>query len=88
MGKRKSSYERWKERQKNASPYANQAVCSKCRNCEWVRVHACCSGFGKATRLPSDAYWSQKPGYCTQFYPKGNTEGLGFIIGKGDTTNE
>lgn len=65
-----SSYSKFKERQKSASPYATQAVCSKCKYCECVRAKGFCIGFGKYTKIPDKAFYSTEKGYCTQYYPK------------------
>ena len=64
-----SSYEAFKERQKNASPYANEAVCIKCKYCERIN-RAWCNGFGRPRRLSEKSYWSNEVGYCTQYYPR------------------
>ena len=65
-----SSYSKFKERQKSASPYAEQAICSKCKYCECVRTRAFCIGFGKYTKIPEKLFYSTKTGYCTRYYPK------------------
>lgn len=65
-----SRYSKFKERQKNASPYATQAVCSKCKHCTSVRAKGFCIGFGKWTKLPDKTFYSTEKGYCTQYYPK------------------
>lgn len=66
-----SRYSKFKERQKNASPYASQAVCSKCKHCACVRAKGFCNGFGsKYTKIPDKVFYSLEKGYCTQYYPK------------------
>lgn len=65
-----SRYSKFKERQRNASPYAAQAVCSRCRHCERVRGAAFCNGFDKRRRVYNSAFYSTKEGYCTQYYPE------------------
>lgn len=65
-----SRYSKFKERQKNASPYASQAICSKCKYCDCVRAKGFCIGFGKWTKIPDKVFYSLEKGYCTQYYPK------------------
>ena len=65
-----SRYSRFKERQENASPYAGHAVCRKCVHCSNVRAAAFCEGFGRSRKLPSGTLFSDKEGYCTQYYPR------------------
>ena len=65
-----SSYKAFKKRQENASPYAYNANCRKCKYGSWIRTSAFCSGFGKAKKIRYDDWDTEKNGYCTQFMPK------------------
>ena len=65
-----SSYSKFKERQKSASPYASQAICSKCKHCKSVRAKGFCNGFGEYAKIPDKVFYSTEKGYCTQYYPK------------------
>ena len=65
-----ASYKAFKKRQENASPYANNANCRKCKHGDWVRTSAFCSGFGKAKKIRYDEWDTEKTGYCTQFMPR------------------
>ena len=64
----------FKERQKGVSPYASQAVCSKCKHCVRVKTKAFCIGFGIYTKISDKVFYSTKKGYCTQYYPKRGRE--------------
>lgn len=64
-----AGYKAFKKRQENASPYANNANCRKCKYGEWVRTSAFCSGFGKVTKIRYNDWDTEKTGYCTQFMP-------------------
>ena len=65
-----ASYKAYQKRKENASPYANQANCRKCKYCEWVRTNAFCSGFGRPRKIKYAEWDTDKVGYCTQFIPK------------------
>ena len=71
-----SRYTKWKERQKTASPYANEAVCRKCEYFEMVRSNAYCNGFVKPRKIPKCVN-VDKMGYCTQYCPKNKQKTIG-----------
>ena len=64
-----ASYKAYKMRQENASPYANNAKCRKCKYGEWVRPSTFRSRFGKATKIRYADWDTEKSGYCTHFMP-------------------
>lgn len=65
-----ASYEAYQKRKENASPYANEANCRKCKHGEWVRTSAFCYGFGRPKKIGYANWDTDKVGYCTQFVPK------------------
>ena len=65
-----ASYKAFKKRQENASPYACNANCRRCKYGEWVVTTAFCSGFGKVNRIRYADWDTEKIGYCTQFMPR------------------
>ena len=65
-----TSYKAYQKRKENASPYANQANCSKCKYGDWVRTNAFCSGFGSPRKIRYADWDTEKTGYCTQFMPR------------------
>ena len=69
-----SRYTEWKKRQENASPYANEANCRKCKYAELIYGRAWCNGFSKARRIPQKTYWDTMDGYCTAYFPKEREE--------------
>lgn len=64
------SYKSWLKRKENATPYANEANCRRCRYGEWVRTSAFCTGHGKPKKIPYKLWDTDKTGYCTEFMPK------------------
>ena len=44
-------YEAWLKRKSNATPYANEAVCKKCKYAEHVKTKAFCCGIGTVSTL-------------------------------------
>ena len=69
-----SRYTEWKKRQENASPYANEANCRRCKYAELIYGRAWCNGFSKARRIPQKTYWSTTDGQCTAYFPKEREE--------------
>ena len=69
-----SRYTEWKKRKENASPYANEANCRRCKYSELIYGRAWCNGFSKARRIPQKAYWDTTDGYCTAYFPKEREE--------------
>lgn len=65
-----ASYKAFKKRQENASPFASNANCRKCKYGNWIRSSAFCSGFDKVTKIRYDNWETEKIGYCTQFIPR------------------
>lgn len=64
----------WKKRKENASPFAHEANCRRCKYSELIYGMAWCNGFSKAERIPQSVYWKSSEGYCTAFYPKEREE--------------
>lgn len=66
-----ASYKAWLKRKANATPYANEANCRKCKHGEWVRTSAFCSGRGRSVKIPHKTWEYDKTFYCPEFYPEG-----------------
>ena len=63
-------YEAWLKRKANATPYANEAVCKKCKYAEYVRTKAFCSGRGTARTLSEKEWQNTNPCFCPEYEPK------------------
>ena len=68
-----SRYTQWLKRKENASPYANEAICCRCKHCSWVRFQAFCSGRGRIRRLTEKEMSNTKPCFCPEYEPKEET---------------
>lgn len=64
------SYKTWMKRKENATPYANEANCRRCKYGEWVRTSAFCVGRGYARKIPYGAWDTNKVSYCPEYEPK------------------
>lgn len=53
----------------NATPYANEANCRKCRYGEWVQTSAYCNVGIKSRRIPYSQWAEQETFYCPGFVP-------------------
>lgn len=69
-GSTMSRYTEWEKRKENASPYANEANCRRCKYAELICGRAWCNAFSKARRIPQKTYWDTPDGYCTAYFPK------------------
>ena len=65
-----SRYSSWLKRKENATPYANEAVCKKCKYGEWVRTSAFCTGRGRSKKIPDKVWFNTNASYCPEFVPK------------------
>lgn len=65
-----SRQDTWRKRIENATQYANEAVCQKCKYAEWIRTAAFCSGRGRPRKLTQKAWESNVPGFCPEYAPK------------------
>ena len=63
-------YEAWLKRKENATSYANEAVCQRCRYGEWVRTRAFCHGRERVRVLTAKEWDDTKPGFCPEYKPK------------------
>lgn len=63
-------YETWLKRKANATPYANEAVCKKCRYAEYVKTKAFCSGRGKARTLSEKEWQYITSHFCPEYMPR------------------
>ena len=63
------SYKTWTKRKENATPYANDANCRRCRYGEWARTSAFCVGRGYARKIPLKEWWSDEKSYCPEYVP-------------------
>lgn len=66
-------YEAWLKRKGNATLYANEAVCKKCRYGEWIRTRAFCSGRGKVRALTQKEWEDTRANFCPEYIPKNVT---------------
>lgn len=65
-----SRYQTWLKRKENATSYANEAVCKKCKHAEWVKTKAFCSGKGKVRTLTLKEWENTKASFCPEYEPK------------------
>lgn len=65
-----SRYKTWLKRKENATSYANEAVCKKCKHGEYVRTKAFCSGRGTAKALSEKEWQNTKPCFCPEYKPR------------------
>ena len=65
-----SRYTAWIKRKENATPYANTAVCKKCKYGKWIRTSAFCSGRERIRKLTSKEWEDENPGFCPEFIPR------------------
>ena len=63
-------YEAWLKRKANATPYANEAVCKKCKHAKWGKTKAFCSGRGKVRTLTLKEWENTKASFCPEYEPK------------------
>ena len=68
-----SRYTAWQKRCQNATPYAHEAVCTRCINYSQVRATGFCCRTGRWTKLPEKAVYDSKPGFCPGYIPKEDT---------------
>lgn len=66
-------YEAWLERKSNATPYANEAVCKKCKYGKYVRTKAFCLGRGTTRALSEKEWQSTIPSFCPEYKPRDAT---------------
>lgn len=64
------SYKTWLARKEHATPFANQAVCRKCKYCSNVRSAWFCSGRGRYRKLTQKEINSSSPCFCPEYIPK------------------
>lgn len=63
-------YEAWLKRKSNATPYANEAVCKKCKHAEYVKTKAFCFGRGTARALSEKEWENTNPCFCPEYKPR------------------
>lgn len=65
-----SRYTEWQKRCQNATPYAHEAVCTRCINDSQVKATGFCCRTGRWTKLPAKEVYESKPGFCPEYIPK------------------
>lgn len=69
-----ASYKAWLKRKENATPYANEANCRKCRYGEWVRTSAFCNVGVRSIKIPYKQWAAAGTFYCPEFMPERSVE--------------